>query len=88
MNEINVGDTIDHMTNAPGFHSKEGLFFKRVNNGDVRVQKWSDTAPFTLLSSVVVDAHTWASIVASVSYDGEDHKSYREALEFHERRDK
>ena len=88
MSGYQVGDTIDHMTNVSGFHSRDGLFFKRVNNGDVRVQKWSNTAPFTLLSSVIVDAHIWASIVASVSFDGEDGKSYREALGFHERRGK
>lgn len=81
-----VGDVIDHMTNVRGFHSREHLFFERLGNGDVRVRQWSKMAPFTLLSSTVVDAHTWASIVASMSYRGEDANSYREALEFHERR--
>lgn len=86
MSEYEIGHVIDHMTNVTGFHSKDGLFFKRVNNGDVRVQFWSKGAPFTLLGSITIDAHTWASAVASVAYQGEDGKSYREALEFHERR--
>lgn len=86
MSEFEVGDTVDHMTNVTGFHSKGGVFFRRIGNGDVRIQVWSRTAPFTLLATQVIDAHTWASVVSSVSYQGEDYASMREALEFHERR--
>lgn len=85
-NGYEVGHVIDHMTNVNGFHANDHIFFKRVNNGDVRVQVWSKQAPFTLLSSIVIDAHVWASVVTSVAYQGEEAKSYREALEFHERR--
>ena len=84
--QYKVGDVVDSMGDVGGFHSKNHLFFKCVNNGDVRIQKWSEKAPWTLVSEVVLDPHTWASVVSGVSFLGEDGERWRHIVDFHEER--
>ena len=57
------------------FHYREGIFFARMKDGGVRVD-----APH---ASFIVDPHSWASVVASMSAGGEDAKSYEQARDFH-----
>lgn len=57
------------------FHSKNGWCFERLPTGSVRIDSPN--------SSVVLDANTWASAVASVSKEGEDRASFDAALALH-----
>lgn len=71
------------------FHSRDGLHFERRENGSVAVtvevsgtdangRAFSWPREFILL-----DADTWASVVASVSAYGENGESFRAAENFH-----
>lgn len=83
-------DPADHLTCDPahcdvarsnatdGFHAREEWFFKRLPGGMVRITSAKGTP-----RSVVLDASTWASAVASVSAAGETGETYRAALGFH-----
>ncbi len=75
-----------------GFHAKNGWFFERVSDGDVQIkfvpqipEESLDAATKLLgaLLNVTVDADTWASIVASVSGDGEDARTFAAASLLH-----
>lgn len=67
-----------------GFHWQDGWFFKRVPDGNVRVRHYADGgASDEILTEFVVPPNEWASIVCSVSHDGEDGERYRRALIFH-----
>lgn len=65
-----------------GFHAKDMWFFRREDDGSVRI-----TAPDSMGPGahqvVTLDASTWASVVASVSAQGETSDTYRAALDFH-----
>jgi len=61
-----------------GFHAQENWFFKRLEGGMVRVTSASEPP-----RSVLLEASVWASVVASVSADGETGETYRAALAFH-----
>lgn len=67
------------------FHVKDGLFFERHADGAVRIMKRTDArddAP--VLLDMVVDKHSWASVIATMSTHGEEHYGYFRALSFHE----
>jgi hypothetical protein len=67
-----------------GFHAKDGWYFRRSANGDVEIfvtETPHHESP--IARSVVIDASSWASIVASVCARGEDGATFREALLFH-----
>lgn len=67
---------------SPGFHAREGWYFRREDDGSVRI-----LAPDSLGAGahqlVALDASTWASVVASVCARGETGETYRAALDFH-----
>jgi hypothetical protein len=68
------------------FHVKNGLWFERTENGSVHLVKKADArdnAP--VMEDIVIDDSSWASIVATVSAQGETGETYREALAFHNR---
>jgi hypothetical protein len=77
-----------------GFHSHDGWFFKRLHVGGDVLVTYAPVDPLAEdagvngkhwpLLCVVLDADTWASIVASVSCDGETGPRYQEALRFHQ----
>jgi hypothetical protein len=70
---------------SPGFHSREGWFFRREDaDGSVRLTA-PDSAGPGAHQTVVLDANTWASAVASVSAAGEDGATFRRALDTHNR---
>ena len=58
------------------FHYRDGLCFFRQKDGAVRIEDMG-----TLVG--VIDPHSWASVVASMSAGGEDWKSYETARDFH-----
>jgi hypothetical protein len=77
-----------------GFHARDGWFFKRMPVGGDVLITYAPIDPLAEdagvmgkhwpLLCVVVDGETWASIVASVSCDGETGPRWQEALRFHQ----
>lgn len=66
------------------FHLNDGLFFERLPEGKVRiVQKEGGPEGGTVFFDLTVDANAWASVIASMSYYGEEHFGFYRALEFH-----
>ena len=68
------------------FHAKEGWFFTRLSNGEVRVEHREDakeTSP--VVSKVTFTPEAWASIVASISIKGEADRRWYTALDFHQK---
>ncbi len=71
------------------FHSKDGLFFCRLNDtGEVRIIKTRDgkfpdpdTNPPEW--AVTLAENEWASVVATVSADGESYDKWMAARVFH-----
>lgn len=74
-----------------GFHIKDGLFFKRLPDGSVRVTKTEviptrggDFAVRTVFQTII-DSDGWASIIASVSAQGEETaEDFERAVAFHQ----
>jgi len=76
------------------FHSEDNLFFGRLQDGSVRILKFDsnvalesypkveDSYPNALFDVTIKPNH-WASIIASVSFMGEEHYRYYKAMEFH-----
>lgn len=63
-----------------GFHWQGGWHFKRQDDGSVRVSR---VIGDLIESQAVIPAAEWASIVCSVSKDGETRERWIEAQEFH-----
>lgn len=66
-----------------GFHARDNWYFRREDDGSVRI-----TAPDSMGPGahqvVTLDANTWASVVASVSADGQTTETFRAAGRFHD----
>lgn len=58
------------------FHVADGVTFERLGNGSVRVEKDN-------VFAVVIDAGSWASVVATVSPEGETAGTFAAAQQFH-----
>lgn len=74
--------------NELGFHWQHGVFFARQSDGSVLltltngiVHDWNNDA--VILQQFTIPAAAWASIVASVSKDGETFNRWMAAQEFH-----
>lgn len=74
------------------FHYSDNLFFGRMSNGSVRILKFKGKPPEWPLAEglyedaildVIVDQHSWCSIIASVSSFGEPSGGFDRAKEFH-----
>lgn len=78
------------------FHLRDGLFFARSNATDVCIIKTSDGKmpwrqsgkagePFAtnIVFEITVPENEWASVVCSVSVDGENHARWMRARRFH-----
>lgn len=68
------------------FHTNNGLMFQRLDNGDIEVYL---EEPKTLIKkySVVIPMTVWASVVCSVSKQGENYRRWMEAQSFHNETD-
>ncbi|KKM89878.1 hypothetical protein LCGC14_1244370 [marine sediment metagenome] len=64
------------MADKIGFHAGGGWFFERLGIGRVQI-----SLDYALR---IFDKDTWASIVASVSHDGENARSFVRASELHD----
>ena len=62
-----------------GFHARDGWYFQRQTDGSVKIS----AAVQRCTEQLVIDPDTWASIVASVSAQGETSVRFQRAREFH-----
>ncbi len=67
------------MTDTTGFQAGGGWYFKRVEDGQVKVRINNPA----MCGMMTFDKDTWASIVASVSAEGENGDTFRQAEHFH-----
>ena len=67
------------------FHWRDGWFFNRQPDGSVRIMHRETTASEWLREDITIDALSWASIVCSVSSDGETSDRWNAAQDFHGR---
>lgn len=68
---------------SPGFHARDGWFFRREDDGSVRVLGPDSLGPGAH-QVVTLDADAWASVVASVSSGGETFETFRAARSLHD----
>jgi hypothetical protein len=76
-----------------GFHSRDGFYFERLEDGTVRVSLClhglantgrADQAPVAVVvRSVDLPENEWASVVASVSSLGDTGENWQRARDFH-----
>jgi len=71
------------MSESLGFHAHDGWYFKRGEDGSVRILAPDSLGPGGS-QRIDLDANTWASIVASVSAASENGETHRAALAFHD----
>lgn len=67
---------------SPGFHARDGWFFRRESDGSVRILAPDSLGPGAH-QCVTLDPDTWASVVASVAASGESGETFRAAQRFH-----
>lgn len=66
-----------------GFHLRDGLHFTRLENGAVRIDWLLGTGVDDPKKSVTVAENEWASAVASVSKEGDNHDQWMKARILH-----
>ena len=82
--DLNHAKIVHGENETSSFHWREGLHFKRMESGGVRVVKRNDYPSQAIpVMDFVIPPNEWASIVASVSKGGETGESYRGTLAFH-----
>jgi hypothetical protein len=66
------------------FHLQGDLYFEQLPKGGVRIVKRDgarEDAPINF--EISIDANAWASVIATVSYYGEEDYGFYRALNFH-----
>lgn len=67
------------------FHSQNGLYFERLKDGSVRIIKRKDAMQDAeIIADETLDANCWASIIATMSYYGEEDYGFYRATLFHQ----
>ncbi len=65
-------------------HTSNGLYFKRLANGDVYICKKTDSSEdAVILFEQIVNVDTWASVVSHVSHYKKTNFSFEIAKMFH-----
>lgn len=59
-----------------GFHAKDGWYFERQDDGSVKIS----AAVARSTETITLGPSTWASIIASLSAEGETSQTYGQAL--------
>jgi len=59
-----------------GFHAKDGWYFERQGDGSVKISAAVDRST----EVITLDPSSWASVVASMSAEGEKAQSCQRAL--------
>jgi hypothetical protein len=66
-----------------GFHWRDDIYFLRQSDGDVKVTSYWQYNNCPQERRWVIPADEWASVVASVSAQGETSESWQKAKKFH-----
>jgi hypothetical protein len=68
------------------FHAKNGWFFARTNSGSVRIrhEHFDSNLDRFMELSIELDESVWASVVASVSEEGETWERWDHIRKFHD----
>ena len=80
-----MGKDHDNEAVTSWFHVDKGLFFRRLEDGSVEIGTGPDFNSVAPLQ--VIEPSSWASVISGMSARGENHITYQEAVEFHERID-
>ncbi len=67
----------------PKFHYKDNWYFERLEDGSVMITHPDGPGLNSEPEEFIIDADSWASIVAHVSSRGEKADTFREASLFH-----
>lgn len=73
------------------FHWRDNIYFERLENGSVRIRKFTATPNFESVDwqyqptefDITIPGLEWCSIIATVSGDGETTEKYYAAIEYH-----
>ena len=66
------------------FHLTDNLYFERLPAGGVRIfMKEDSREDADLVFDITVDASQWSSVIASMSFYGEENYGFYRALQFH-----
>ncbi len=68
-----------------GFHWQDGWYFRRLTDGTVEVTKTVDPRSDDPEIQIEIPSAEWASIVCSVSAEGETWERWNAAQDFHGR---
>lgn len=82
------GSELQRQREEGGFHWKNDIFFKRLPDGSVRVRRPQNFNYCVTFHDWIIPAPEWASIVCSVSADGETAGRWDAAQDFHGRPEK
>ncbi|MDE1868116.1 MAG: hypothetical protein KGI08_10470 [Thaumarchaeota archaeon] len=71
---------------SDGFHYANGVFFKRLPDGSVRItiKATAQHNETRIKEQITIDKDSWGSIVSAVSALGEDAYSFKLARKFHD----
>ena len=72
-------------SDRPAYHARDGWRFRRLEGGTVMI--WREQSPPSgppILQPVRIPPNEWASIVAHVSAAGEEGRTWRAAIDFHQ----
>ena len=78
-------DHIDHARAESGFHWSDGVYFKRLDDGTVRMRIFGHYNGTPNYTDRIIPAAEWASIVCAVSALGETGERWNAAQDFHGR---
>lgn len=62
-------------------HVHSGLYFERLSDGSVRIMKTKNSE---VIMDLAIDADMWCSIIACMSYYGEEDYGWYRAKNFHQ----
>ena len=66
------------------FHVRDGVFFKQLDNGDVRlIVKESGHDNANVVKDIIIDIDSWCSVIATMSFYGEEDYGFYRAGLFH-----
>jgi hypothetical protein len=81
----NWSDALNKARDEGGFHWRDNIFFKRLEDGSVRVRHFMEWNYCPNFKDWIIPPNEWASIVCSVSKEGETAKRWDAAQDFHGR---
>ncbi len=76
-------DILDEKRAEAGFHWRNGIYFKRMPDGSVRIRQFCYFNYSPTYKDWIIPASEWATIISGVSIDGASKEKYDAGLLFH-----